>query len=174
MKLELRLRSGVVAVLTLAATISGCSTLDRSANRQSDRADKNRRPPSVGACSFAGNELAEVNRQIARLAELIADAGAAIQEARASRDQAIETRQGCIDRCNALSGSTATRACTAECSERARSAVTSAQSGIDSRQQNCQSLLEAIGALNEIRVDLAKTCPIRFDAGDIPPASACN
>jgi hypothetical protein len=35
-------------------------------------------------------------------------------------------------------------------------------------------LLQAIGSLNDIRVDLAKTCPIRFDTGDIPPVNACN
>jgi hypothetical protein len=172
MKVTLITWGGIAAILFLVAALSACTTLNHSANRQANVPDS--RPPSAGSCDLASDELAEVNRQIARLAGLVANAGASIQEFRASQDQTVSTGQECLERCNGLAGSSAIRACTADCGRKQRIAVASAQTGIASTQGNCQSLLQTIGALNEIRVNLAHNCPIRFDARDIPPAAACN
>jgi septal ring factor EnvC (AmiA/AmiB activator) len=135
-----RLRGAAAAAVFLALGVCACGSVKRSAaSRSAESQDKSRRPAAdqTGACSLANQELAELNRQIARLSGLITAAAAGIQELRSSRDQA-------------------------------------AQGSIDSKQHSCQTLLQSIQALNEIRVDLAHTCPIRFDGRDIPAATACN
>jgi len=99
---------------------------------------------------------------------------AEIQHLRASRDEAVQTRQSCLDHCNDLSGAEAVKECTGTCAHSADGPVAAAQVSIASGQQSCKSLLQTIQVLNDIRIDLARTCPVLFDANDIPPASACN
>jgi hypothetical protein len=171
-----RLRGGTLAAAWLAASLCGCGTLNRRPVGGADFQGRGRRPAptETGACSLAGQELAEVNRQIARLSGSVTTTSAAIQDLRTSRDEAIQTRQSCLDHCNDLSGAAAVKECTATCARSADGPVAAAQVSVASRQQSCQLLLQTIQALNDIRTDLARTCPIRFDARDIPPASACN
>jgi hypothetical protein len=171
-----RLRGGTLAAVALALSLCACGTVNRFAVRSAEFQDKSRRPaPSeTRACSLANQEVAELDRQITRLSGLITTATTAIQELRSSRDHAVQTGQSCLEHCNDLSSGSAVKECIVTCARITNGPVTAAQESLTSRQQSCQQILQSIQALNGIRADLARTCPIRFGARDIPAATVCN
>jgi hypothetical protein len=113
------------------------------------------------------SQLAELNRQILRLSRSVKAANIAIRDYRANQDRVERKRDACLNQCCAQPSRA--KACAAGCTGEAQASLGAAGRSINATRQRCRLLLQSIGALNDVRADVARSCHFEWNAKDIPP-----
>jgi hypothetical protein len=115
--------------------------------------------PTAGkpaACAVGSAELADLNRQIMRLSKEIVSVKAEL---------------------HALTTSAAYRPakeCGGKCAQDTSGASAAAQKLIGAAEQNCQSLLQSLGELEQLRSDLVEGCPTHVNLPTPPVNRTCR
>jgi len=151
-------RITIAAVVTLACIGHACGPVTGPPLAASNLQTRTAAPTAgrPAPCSAGRSELADLNRQIARLSKVIVAAKAELRTLRAS------------------AGYVAAKECRGKCGSNAGGATASAQKIIAVTEQNCQNLLQSLAALEQIRSDLIEDCPAHLNLPLPPVMRTCR